>query len=188
MWQLDISQQRHILQVSAKSLYLFLQHRLRPGQIAYSVLLVSIIAIFLVKILLITVILRCYTPRRKVAQFIRLFIVFLICYYLASFLVRTFLCTPISGFWNHNGSCVSLDTLLIVDSFVSVITDGVIIALPVILAWSLHVSPRKKLRVVVLLGAGGLVIVTNIYRLVITFVQRGTTDFSDFIIHLIYTG
>jgi len=114
--------------------------------------------------------------------------VFVIAYYIAILLVRIFVCTPISGFWNQDGKCVNLDAVFIADSFVSLITDGAILVLPILLTWSLHMPLKRKIKIASILGLGGLTTVTNVYRMYLAFAERGTTDVSVYIIHLLYTG
>ena len=109
-------------------------------------------------------------------------------YYIAVLLVRIFVCTPISAFWNRDGKCVNLNAVLIADSFVSLITDGAILVLPIVLTWSLHLPLKKKFRVASILGVGGLTIVTNVYRLCLSLAERGTADASSYYIRLLYAG
>lgn len=111
---------------------------------------------------------------------------FVIAYYIAILLVRIFVCTPISGFWD--GKCVNLDAVFIADSFVSLITDGAILVLPILLTWSLHMSLKKKIKIASILGFGGLTTVTNVYRLYLAFAERDTADVSVYIVRLLYTG
>lgn len=131
---------------------------------------------------------RIFSPREKIALFIRLLIIFVIGYYAAILLVRIFVCIPISGFWNHTGSCVNSDVMFIVDSFVSLITDGAVLVLPILLAWPLHLPLRKRLRVAGILGAGGLTTVTNVYRLILAFNEWEAIDNPGYMMRLLYTG
>lgn len=127
-----------------------------------------------------------YPVREKTGLFIQAFIVFLVVYYIAIIFARIFGCTPVSAFWEGHGRCINLDVLFIIDTFVSLITDGVILALPIFLAASLHLPLKKKIRVAAILGAGGLAIVANIYRVYLVMSHLGAEDFT-YIIHLSYT-
>jgi hypothetical protein len=132
---------------------------------------------------------RIFHPvREKIGLFIQAFMVFMVAYYIAIFLARVFGCTPISAFWEGPGPgrCINLDALFIVDTFVSLITDGIILVLPIFLAASLHLPLRKKIRVAVVLGAGGLAVVANTYRVYLVMSHLGAEDFT-YIIHLSYT-
>lgn len=124
--------------------------------------------------------------RKKIGLFIQAFMVFLVVYYTAIISARIFGCTPISAFWEGHGRCINLGALLIIDTFVSLITDGIILALPILLAASLHLPLKKKVRVAAILGAGGLAIVANIYRVYLVMRHPGAEDFA-LIIHISYT-
>lgn len=121
--------------------------------------------------------------------FIRVFATFILTYYFAILFARIFLCTPISTYWNPgNGTCIDYYVVFTIDAFMSLITDGAILVLPIILAWPLHLPMSKKIRVVAILGAGGLTIVTNIYRLCLMFNEGTSDDQTRFWVKLLYTG
>lgn len=142
----------------------------------------------MIKVLLILMLKRIFYPFGLLAVAIRIFLFFTVGYYCAILLVRIFSCIPISSFWNGNGSCVNLDAVFIVDSFVSLITDTAILVLPIILVWNLHLPLKRKVKIAALLGAGGLATVSNVYRLWLTFHSLGTKDTTHYTIHLLYTG
>jgi hypothetical protein len=155
----------------------------------YSILILYALAVLVIKLLLLAVLIRIFSPREKITLFTRLLTVFMLAYYLASFFVRIFLCTPISTFWYRaNGTCVNYFVLFSIDSFISLITDGAILVLPLLLAWSLHLPLSKKIKIVAILGAGGLATVTNIYRLSLMFSEGRSADQTHFWIKLLYTG
>ena len=129
---------------------------------------------------------RIFHPVRKnIALFIQAFMVFLVVYYTAIIFARIFGCTLISAFWEGHGRCINLDALFIVDTFVSLITDGIILALPILVAASLHLLLKKKVRVAAILGARGLAIVANIYRVYLVMSHLGSEDFT-YIIRISY--
>lgn len=70
----------------------------------------------------------------------------------------------------------------------SLSTDTVILVLPILLVWPLNMALRKKIKVVCILGVGGLTLVSNIYRLWLTFHALGIADNSFFTIRLIFAG
>jgi hypothetical protein len=57
--------------------------------------------------------------------------------------------------------------VIIADSVISFLTDIAIFAFPVALTWSLQMPFWKKVRVVFLLGLGGIAVAFSLYRLVI---------------------
>jgi hypothetical protein len=132
---------------------------------------------------------RIFAPREKMALFIRVFAAFILTYYFAILFARIFWCTPISTFWNPgNGTCIDLYVVFTIDSFISLITDGAILVLPIVLAWPLHLPISKKIKVVAILGAGGLATVSNIYRLYLVFHEGTSVDLTGFWVKLLYTG
>jgi hypothetical protein len=131
---------------------------------------------------------RFFTPREKMAWFIRGLTAVVVLYYVVILFVRIFICTPISAFWNGNGRCLYLDAVFITDSFVSLITDGAILILPIILAYPLHLPLQKKIKVAAILGAGGLATISNIYRIILSFIDWGVMAPSGFAARLIFTG
>lgn len=156
----------------------------------YITILSYIFAELFIKILLLMMLIRIFSPLRKHVLFIRTLIVFVITYYLTILCVRIFACRPISAFWNRESgsTCINLDDVFTVDSFVALITDGTILILPIVLAWSLHLPLKTKIKIAFVLGAGGLTTLTNVYRLYLVFKYQGTADVSFFMIHLVYTG
>jgi len=129
---------------------------------------------------------RFFSLREKLALLIRVYIVLLIMYYIATLLVRIFECWPISSAWNGGGSCVNFYALFLADSFVALITDATILILPLFLAFSLHLPVAKKIKVAAILGAGGLVTIINIYRMCFEFGSH--TDISIYAVLSLYTG
>jgi hypothetical protein len=130
---------------------------------------------------------RIFSPCRKLALFIRGLTAFLICYYIATLMVRIFVCRRISAYWNLDGNCINEDVLFTVD-VVNLITDATILVLPIILAWSLRLPRTKKIKVAVVLGAGGLAVISNIYRLYALLKGLGTPDISHYIMIQVYCG
>lgn len=123
------------------------------------------------------------------ARFILGLLVFILAYYGAVLIVRIFLCTPVSAYWIPNsGRCVDILALFIVDSFVSLITDAAIIILPIILTWPLRLSIAQKVKVVAILGAGGMATVSNIYRICLLFTSGTSTDKTTFTTRLDLAG
>ena len=133
--------------------------------------------------------LRIFAVRQKMARFILGLLIFILAYYGAVILVRIFLCNPPSAYWTPNrDNCVDTRALFLVDSFVSLITDGAIIILPIVLTWPLHLSIAQKVKVVAILGAGGIATVSNIYRLCLIFTSGPSTDPTTFTTRLEFSG
>lgn len=124
-----------------------------------------------VKVALLALIVRIFgSIYRKTIVGIWVFISMISMYYIADLFVSIFICWPISAFWRGGiDDCIDMNALYIVDAIVSVLSDVIILSLPLYLTWSLQLSKRRRLRVVGLLSAGGIAATFSIYRLVITF-------------------
>lgn len=155
---------------------------------AYSVL--APVAVLLVKLLLLTMLIRIFCSVRLIVRyFIQAFAVFLVAYYVTMFVLRICCCIPPSAFWNDPiGKCLNFYAILIVDYSTSLITDLVICTLPIFLVSTLHLPLKKKIKVAALLGAGGLTIPLNIYRLwlLLSFGSSIWIDWTSTSIHWTY--
>ncbi|KAJ5815588.1 hypothetical protein N7474_007365, partial [Penicillium riverlandense] len=115
-----------------------------------------------------------------------------ICYYFIIMFVKIFICHPVSAYWDlaerTNGSCLRLSSLIIADSAVSFVTDAAILASPVALTWSLQMPARKKLRVICILGLGGVAVGFALFRLVIGVHERENRHNTVVFLRSILTG
>lgn len=113
---------------------------------------------------------RVFAPFKKLVHFTYIFLAMLVAFYLPVFIAKICICMPISRYWKGedvSGKCLNERALILADAFMSVISDLIILILPIIASWSLHMSTRKKARVIGLLGAGGLACGASIVRLVL---------------------
>lgn len=62
------------------------------------------------------------------------------------------------------------------DAVVSVVSDFIVLIMPLPLTMQLQMSKKKKLRVVGILGAGGLACASSIVRLVLIQLTGKSTD------------
>lgn len=121
---------------------------------------------FVVKLALLFIIARVFSPYRKSVIFIYVFIGLLLVYYTAGLIVKIRPCMPVSDYWYGNHSrCLDQQAIIMCDSIVSVVSDIMILLLPLPLTWSLQMETKKKLRVMGILAAGGLATGFSIYRL-----------------------
>ncbi|KAJ5983469.1 hypothetical protein N7481_005568 [Penicillium waksmanii] len=91
-------------------------------------------------------------------------------YYTVALIIKIRICYPIPYYWlgdelEGGGTCLDQTAALIADSVISVVSDIIILILPL---------PNKKLRVMGLLGAGGFAVGFSLYRLVLVL-QDGTS-------------
>ncbi|CAI7653933.1 unnamed protein product [Penicillium viridicatum] len=142
-----------------------------------------------VKIALLAILTRIFAPFRGKVWFIYIFLSCLCCYYIIALIVKIRICSPIPRYWLGEqvpGTCLDQTAALIADSVISVVSDLIILVLPLPLTWSLQMSRNRKLRVIGLLGAGGLATGFSLYRLVM--VLQGSSDEGLMFIRVILSG
>ncbi|GFF25607.1 hypothetical protein IFM58399_01095 [Aspergillus lentulus] len=124
---------------------------------------------FLTKISLLWIMTRVFSPYRKAVLFIYVFLVIMLLYYIPAVIVKIRICNPIARFWNENtnGTCLDQSAIILADAVVSVVSDMIILILPLPLTLSLQMAMRKKLRVMGILGAGGLACASSVVRLIL---------------------
>ncbi|KAL8934128.1 MAG: hypothetical protein Q9216_006061, partial [Gyalolechia sp. 2 TL-2023] len=95
---------------------------------------------------------------------------FVIAYTIAVFLANTFLCTPISGFWDlesifaNQMGCVDIITMDIITNSWSAFEDLVIWALPIPVLWKLKVPTTKKAGLYTLIGISFISVICAFVR------------------------
>ncbi|GFF38148.1 hypothetical protein IFM51744_03696 [Aspergillus udagawae] len=143
-----------------------------------------------VKIALLSIIIRIFAPYRSKIIFIYAFLGCLCVYYIIAEIVKIRMCDPIPSYWlNTPGrKCLDQSAALLADSVISVISDLIILLLPLPLTWSLQMSRNKKLRVIGILSAGGLATAFSIYRLILVVRDGQTKDMTIFFVCIIMSG
>ncbi|KAH8703332.1 hypothetical protein BGW36DRAFT_286982, partial [Talaromyces proteolyticus] len=148
-------------------------------------------AALFVKSALLLMVARVFAPHRHRIRFIYGFILCLFCYYIAVLIAKAVVCTPVSSYWesppNAAGKCINQRALFITDCVVGLVTDATILVLPLPLVWILHMSRGKKIRIIALLGAGGVATLFSLYRLVILF-EPASQDPTRLFVRLAMTG
>lgn len=146
--------------------------------------------VFVIKLALLAVIRRIFRPGRQVL-IINVSAVVLLLYYIPALFIKIFFCKPISAYWNgtaDGGTCIDQRRVIIADSAISIASDLWILILPVPMLWSLQMSWMKKVRVMGILGAGGLATGFSVWRLVMMIEESETTDTTWFWIRCVLTG
>jgi hypothetical protein len=133
--------------------------------------------------------LRLFGTQKRVIVFIKIFRCLLVTYYLVATVLRICICSPPSAFWRiPQGKCLNIFAISVADSVISVVTDGAILSLPLILARSSPTSKMRNVMVAGILVVGGLITLTNVYRTVLLFKEGRSVDFIDVSIRLFLTG
>ncbi|KAH3013727.1 hypothetical protein KXV73_005096, partial [Aspergillus fumigatus] len=143
-----------------------------------------------VKIALLSIIIRIFAPYRRKIIFIYVLLGCLCIYYIIAEIVKIRMCDPIPSYWEGTPGrrCLDQSAALLADSVISVVSDLIILLLPLPLTWSLQMSRNKKLRVIGILSAGGLATAFSIYRLILVVRDGNTTDMTIFFICIIMSG
>ncbi|KAI3054290.1 hypothetical protein CBS147353_11454 [Aspergillus niger] len=143
-----------------------------------------------VKIALLSILIRIFSPYRSKILFIYVVLGCLCIYYMVAEIVKIRICDPVPGYWtlDPKASCLNQQAALIADSVISVVTDFIILVLPLPLTWSLQMSRTKKLRVIGMLSAGGLATAFSLYRLVLVLREGSSRDQTIVFLLVILSG
>ena len=144
-----------------------------------------------VKIALLSILTRIFAPYRGKVWFIYIFLGCLCVYYSIALIVKIRMCNPIPMYWLgpiEGGSCLDQTAAFIADSVISVVSDLIILILPLPLTWSLQMSRNRKLRVIGLLGAGGLATGFSLYRLVLVLRDGSSPNQSIVFVCVVMSG
>jgi hypothetical protein len=136
--------------------------------------------VYVTKVCLLWVMTRVFSPVRDVVIFIYIFIGIMLAYYISVLIVKIRICSPIARFWNTNisGTCLDQQSIILADAIISVASDFGILILPLILTMHLQMSMKKKLRVAVVLGAGGFAVLASIIRVVLIILTGHSKDIT----------
>lgn len=136
---------------------------------------------FLTKVSILWITLRVFKPYRKVVYFIYAFLGVMLAYYIPAVIVKIRICQPVSLFWDPDGakgSCLNQSAIIMADAVVSVVSDSIVLILPLPLTLSLQMDWKRKLRVMLLLCAGGLAVASSIVRLVLIAIIGQSKDLT----------
>ncbi|KAI9933153.1 hypothetical protein AWENTII_002825 [Aspergillus wentii] len=133
---------------------------------------------YLTKVSLLWIMARVFQPYRKAVIFIYIFMAVMLAYYIPAVIVKIRICDPISKFWvpESDGSCMNQSAIILADAVISVVSDTIILVLPLPLTLGLQMPMRRKMRVMAILGAGGLAVASSIIRLVLIVVNADSKD------------
>ncbi|KAK0125938.1 hypothetical protein ONS95_007562 [Cadophora gregata] len=122
-----------------------------------------------IKVTLLLILVRVFTPFRRIITAVWSFIFVMLLYYIIVTIVKINVCNPIRAAWDPTvpGKCLNDYLLFSIDTSLSILTDLIVLLLPIPLVWSLKVTAKKKLRTIALLGTGGVATACSIARLVL---------------------
>ncbi|THC92072.1 hypothetical protein EYZ11_008453 [Aspergillus tanneri] len=133
---------------------------------------------YLTKVSLLWIMTRVFSPFRKSVIFIYVFLGLMLAYYIPAVIVKVRICNPISKFWDQSipGTCLDQRSIILADAVVSVGSDMIILLVPLPLTLRLQLPMKKKMRVMGVLGAGGLACASSIIRLVLIVLTGQSKD------------
>lgn len=124
-------------------------------------------AAFFTKATILLLMARVFAVEHRVSQGIRIFIWALLLAYTPIQILKTVICIPVSTMWDpdiKHPRCLNLRKVFFSELALSMTTDLIILLIPIPLTWRLHMSFWKKMKIVSLLGAGGIATGLTIYR------------------------
>jgi hypothetical protein len=142
-----------------------------------------------IKLSLLTLIARIFSPYKKRMQGIYALGGLLVIYYIISLVLKVRICWPISAYWQGDQSkCLNQSAVITADSIISTVTDAIILLLPLPLTWSLQLPTRKKLRVGGMLAVGGLATAFSAWRLNLILTNGKSTDMTILFVQVVMSG
>jgi hypothetical protein len=135
-------------------------------------------AAYFTKVTLLLLIARVYAIEQRVARATYIFIWALLIIYIPIQIMKIAICNPIRSYWVHDikGQCLPQRKIFLADAALAIVTDLAILVIPVIMTVKLHMRVRKKVKIMCLLGAGGVAIAVTIWRLVALVDFQHSTD------------
>ena len=148
---------------------------------------------FFTKVAILVLLVRIFAPYRGAVRSIYGILGCLSVYYIVALILKIRMCDPIPLFWlggllRQDGTCFNLTSVIIADSTFSMVSDLIILLLPIPLTWTLQMSWVLRLRVIGLLSAGGVAVAFSICRLAFVLQEGPSDDMSIFITRIILTG
>ncbi|ORY66613.1 uncharacterized protein BCR38DRAFT_512850 [Pseudomassariella vexata] len=123
--------------------------------------------VYLTKTTLLLLTARAFAVYERVALGLRVFIFAVLIAYIPIQIVKTVVCRPIRAYWDtsiKNAHCLGQRQAFIYDISVALFTDALILIVPIPLTWSLSMPLIKKVKIAVILGAGGVAMGVLIFR------------------------
>ena len=87
---------------------------------------------------------------------LRLLIAVLSCFYFATAVVKIWQCNPRARIWNKSiaGTCLDTSAILDTSGVFNLVTDVILLLVPVKAVWSMQMNQRKKIGIVLVFTMG----------------------------------
>ncbi|KAL0782018.1 hypothetical protein CaCOL14_003353 [Colletotrichum acutatum] len=139
---------------------------------------------YFTKLALLLIVIRVFRLNKKTIIGTYAVITFMTGYYVPVLFLKVFICHPIAGYWDStlNATCFNQRAIFVADTAVSAITDTAVLCLPIPVALSLRMSWTKRLKVILMLSAGGVATAASIVRMILVIqLQKSDDEPVDFI-------
>ncbi|PYH93733.1 hypothetical protein BO71DRAFT_354646 [Aspergillus ellipticus CBS 707.79] len=136
--------------------------------------------IFVTKLSIFLLYVRVFAPSPKCNPF--WFIQFIIglnfLFYLADTIVKICECTPRSRIWDKDvpGHCININIPILVTSIVNVVSDIIMLLMPIMCVWRLQITVRRKLGISAIFAAGIFGCISSMMRLAVSVNNSTTAD------------
>lgn len=105
-------------------------------------------------------------------------------YYVPVLFIKMNICQPIRGYWDPSvpSHCLDQRAVFVADTVVSAVTDLAVLLAPVPVIRAIKMSFTQKIRVYLLLGAGGVATVASFIRMYLVIqLQQSNDQTVDFV-------
>ncbi|KAF4949524.1 hypothetical protein FGADI_8821 [Fusarium gaditjirri] len=122
---------------------------------------------FFTKATILLLMARVFAVEPRVAKGIKILIWALFVAYIPIQILRIVTCYPIRTYWDpdvRNARCLNQRKIFFSDLSLSIVTDLVILLIPIPLTWKLRMSIGKRIKIILLLGAGGIATALTLFR------------------------
>ncbi|KAF4628948.1 hypothetical protein G7Y89_g9200 [Cudoniella acicularis] len=139
-------------------------------------------SVCIVKISIVLQILKIFFPGRRTPLFFLLWgiMIFNILLYISIVIMEIFQCTPREKIWNPlvEGACVNVEASFIFTASANLISDLVLLLVPVYLLLQLNMSLKRKIGVGAIFASGIFACVSSLMRLIYSIQLLSTVDYT----------
>ncbi|KAE8362039.1 ribosomal protein L36e-domain-containing protein [Aspergillus caelatus] len=136
--------------------------------------------IFITKLSILLLFLRVFAPSFNGITYllIQLLIWLNFLFYFADTILKIFECTPRSKIWDEHvpGHCININGPILAASIFNVVSDFLILLLPIVCVWRLQMTFKKKICTSAVFVAGIFGCISSVMRLVVSIPNSTATD------------
>lgn len=144
-------------------------------------------AAYFIKATLLLLTARVFAVYERAAKAIKWFVVTLAIAYVPIQFVKMFVCIPVESFWDHSirpTRCLNQAKAFIFDLSLAILTDAIILIIPITLTWRLTMPLAERLKIAAILGAGGVALGVTTFRMYLLSEYLVTDDITSRFVYL----